>query len=153
MMGERCTVLFSEALSTLRITLFKLIGDGSDLLLREIGKDMGIRYSQLVLENFPELNDVGKKTLVHELCSIILRNTGFGSIEILDIDFEEPSMEAIIADAPSGLTVKSGPIFYHFEAGMLAGILREIFKTEMTVTSHTILENGRSNKVAIGKVE
>lgn len=153
MMGERCTILFSEALSTLRITLYKLIGEGSDVLLRAIGKDMGAKYSQLVVKQFPELKEVGKKTLIHELCSIILRNTGFGSIDILDIDFEKPFMQAIIRDAPSGRTVKSGPILYHLEAGMLAGILGEIFGMEMAVVSNTILENGKGNKVTIERVE
>jgi predicted hydrocarbon binding protein len=153
MMGERCTILFSESISTLRLSLYKLIGDGSDLLLRVIGKDMGKKYAQLVVKQFPELMRVSQKTLIHELCSIILRNTGFGDIEISKLDIKEREMKAIIKDAPSGMTIKSGPVIYHFEAGMLAGILEEIFKEEMVVVGHVYSDDKNGYEVTIKRVE
>jgi predicted hydrocarbon binding protein len=150
MMGERCTILFSESLGALRLSLYKLIGDGADLLLRVMGKDMGKKYAEIVLKQFPELQEVSQKTVVYELCSIILRNTGFGDIEILELDLKEAQMKAIIKDAPSGLTTKSGPVIYHFESGMLAGILEEIFNEEMTVASYSY--NGADYEFIIKKV-
>lgn len=153
MMGERCTILFSETISTLRLSLYKLIGDGADILLRVIGKDMGKKYAQLVIKQFPELIEVSQKTLIHELCSIILRNTGFGNIEILELDLKKQEMRTVIREAPSGMTIKTRPPIYHFEAGMLAGILEEIFKREMAVIGHVLIEEKDSYEVTIGRVD
>lgn len=153
MMNERCTIIFSEALSTLRISLYKIIGEGSEMLLRLIGRDMGKKYAQLVLKQYPELNEVSKRTRIYELCSIILRNTGFGKIKILELDVVKPEMKAIIEDAPSGLGIKSLPPIYNLEAGMLCGILEEIFGKEMIISGYNFNENEDSYELTITKVE
>lgn len=153
MMNERCTIIFSEALSTLRFSLYKVIGDSAELLLRIIGKEMGRKYAQLVIKQFPELKTVSRRTLIHELCSIILRNTGFGKIEILDINLEKPEMKAIIMDAPSEMTVKSKPTINNLEAGMLSGILEEIFKKEMAVAGYSYNQEKNNYEVTIRQVE
>ncbi len=153
MMNERCTIIFSETLSTLRLSLYKIIGEGSEMLLRLIGRDMGKKYAQLVLKQYPELSEVSEQTRIYELCSIILRNTGFGQIEILELDTELPSMRAIIRDAPSGLGVKSLPPVYNLEAGMLCGILEEIFNMEMFVAEYRFNESEENYELTITKVE
>ena len=153
MMNERCTIIFSETLSTLRLSLYKLIGEGSEMLLRLIGKDMGKKYAQLVLKQYPELNEVSKRTQIYELCSIILRNTGFGKIKILDLDVSKPEMRAIIEDAPSGLGIKSLPPIYNLEAGMLCGILEEIFGKEMIISGYKFNESEENYELTITKVE
>ncbi|GBE55799.1 MAG TPA: hypothetical protein ENH28_02395 [Euryarchaeota archaeon] len=133
LMNEKCTIFFSETISILRESLYRVIGEGSELVLRVIGRDMGKKYAQLVMKQFPELEDVSKTTQIHELCSIILRNTGFGKIKILELDLKKPLFKAVIKDAPSCLTFSSRPTTYNLEAGMLSGILGRILDVEMAV--------------------
>ncbi|GCC11275.1 hypothetical protein IPdc08_01326 [archaeon] len=133
LMNEKCTIFFSETISILRESLHRVIGEGSELVLRVIGRDMGKKYAQLVMKQFPELEDVSKITQIHELCSIILRNTGFGKIKILELDLKKPFFKAVIKDAPSCLNFSSRPTTYNLEAGMLSGILGRILGVEMAV--------------------
>ncbi len=152
LMNERCTIFFSEAIGVLRRSLYKVIGEGSELILRLIGKDMGKKYAQLVLKQFPELRDVSKVTQIHELCSIILRNTGFGEIKILEINTEQPLLRAIIKDAPSGSGFPSSTT-YNLEAGMLSGILEVILDKEVVVSDYKYNEEEDNYEVVLKGVE
>lgn len=152
LMNEKCTIFFSETIGTLRKSLYKVIGEGSELILRLIGRDLGKKYAQLVFKQFPELKEVSRVVRVHELCSIILRNTGFGTIKILELDVKKPLLKAVIRDAPSGMNFADLPTAYNLEAGMVGGILEEIFGVEMAVLEHKYNEDEEEFEVTLRRV-
>lgn len=152
LMNARCTIFFSETISTLRKSLYKVIGEGSELILRLMGKDMGKKYAQLVFKQFPELKDMSRKVQIHELCSIILRNTGFGVIKILELDEKKPLLKAVIKDAPSGVNFAHLPTTYNLEAGMVGGILEEIISVEIAVSEYKYNEDEGEFEVTLRRI-
>lgn len=125
MMGEPCTILFSESLSALRVAIQRLVGTGAGAALRAIGKEMGMRHAQIILRQYPEIRDLHPETQIYELCSIILRNMGWGNIEILSLDLEGGVVEIRLRDHPTAIQWEDEEPICHLEAGLVSGILDE----------------------------
>lgn len=143
MMGEPCTILFTESCAAFKNTVQKMLGSGAGALLREVGKDMGKKYAKLTFKNYPELRELDVETQISELCSIILRNTGWGKIEFIDIDFDSNSSIFRLCGHPSSFKEHSEdePVC-HMEAGLISGILEVILGKKETAVNFSCESQG-----------
>ena len=127
LMGEPCLILFSESFAALRDGVQKLIGTGAGAVLMEVGKSMGLKYAELTFKHFPELKQLDIETQVHEMCSIILRNSGWGKIDISYSNIDSNIYNVHLCGHPSGLIVKESDVpMCHLEAGLISGVLEYV---------------------------
>ncbi|MCL7414234.1 MAG: hypothetical protein M8353_11600 [ANME-2 cluster archaeon] len=133
MMGEPCTILFTESFASFTNIVQKIVGSGAGAILREVGYEMGKRYAELTFKQYPELRELDVETQILELCSIILRNTGWGTIEITNLDFENKSMLFRLCNHPSSVLEREDKEpTCHFEGGLVSGIIEVIFDEKQT---------------------
>ena len=131
LMGEPCLILFSESFVALRDSVQKLVGSGAGAILKEVGKSMGLKYAELVFRKYPELKLLAIETQIHELCSIILRNSGWGTIDVSSSDVEFKKFNIHLCGHPSGLVIKESDVpMCHLEAGLISGVLEIITGTK-----------------------
>ena len=127
LMGEPCLILFRDSFAALRSSVQRLVGSGAGAVLKEIGKDMGIRYAELTFKQLPKLKDLDIKTQIFEMCSIMLRNNGWGNIEITDLNIELNTTTINLRGHPSGCVQKDTDVpSCYLEAGLISGILEVI---------------------------
>lgn len=127
LMGEPCLILFSDSFAALRSSVQRLVGSGAGAVLKEIGKDMGLQYAELTFKQFPDLKLLDVETQIYEMCSIILRNSGWGTIEITDLDIKLNKTTVHLCGHPSGRVRKDTDIpSCHLEAGLISGVLEVI---------------------------
>ena len=127
LMDEPCLILFSESFAALRDGVQKLVGTGAGAILMEIGKSMGLKYTELIFKHYPELKQLDIETQIYEMCSIILRNSGWGKIDISYSDIESNMYKVHLCDHPSGLIIKESDVpMCHLEAGLISGVLESI---------------------------
>lgn len=127
MLGEPCTILFTESLAALNCAVLKLVGTGAGAILREIGKNMGRQFARLTLRQFPQLTEMDIETQINEVACIILRNNGWGRIDFTSIDMENHTFTLNLFQHPSSrFRDENGQIKCHLEAGLISGILEII---------------------------
>ncbi|MBW6469717.1 MAG: hypothetical protein K0A90_00670 [Methanosarcinaceae archaeon] len=134
LMGEPCLILFSESFAALRDGVQKLVGAGAGAILMEVGKSMGLKYAELTFKRFPELKLLDIETQIHEMCSIILRNSGWGKIDISYSSTDSNMYKVHLCGHPSGLITKESDIpMCHLEAGLISGVLEILTGTRENI--------------------
>lgn len=154
MMGEPCTILFTESFASFKHTVQKYLGTGSGAILREVGYEMGKHYAGLTYKHFPELKELDIETQILELSSIILRNTGWGNIDFTDIDFDNHSVSFKLCNHPSSITQeKDDGAICHMEGGLVSGIIEFILGEKQTAVDFSCDHEHKCCKIEIKSVK
>ena len=133
MMGEPCTILFTESFASFTNTVLKFLGSGAGAILREVGYDMGKRYAELTYKQFPDLRELDIETQIIEISSIILRNTGWGNIDFTNIDLENHSVSFKLCNHPSSVMQREDDDpTCHLEGGLVSGVIEIILGEKQT---------------------
>lgn len=150
MMGEPCTILFTESCASFKNTVQKIVGSGAGAILREVGYEMGKQYARLTYKHFPDLKELDIETQITELCSIILRNTGWGIIEFKSIDLENHSISFRLCNHPSSFIKKEDDEpTCHMEGGMVSGIIEVIVGGKQTATNFSCEHENKCCSIGI----
>ena len=122
--GTRIILVPIEMLSTMANEFRKFVGPASKVLMREVGKSLGLAMGEVIRKELEEQENV------EEAIREFLGKAGFGEVKVSS---SEGCYHVTFKDAPSMKTCKT----CDFEAGVISGLLEALTNKKWRVSVTT----------------